>query len=66
MRTDAHWSFAPAGRLPRTLLCARMLLIIALVVLPGCVTTNTFVSLEYVVPQKYGDGRVSITSTIVK
>jgi hypothetical protein len=43
---------------------ARTLILIALVVLPGCITTNTSISVEYAIPHKYGDGKVSITSTL--
>jgi hypothetical protein len=45
---------------------ARMLIIVALVVLPGCVTTHTTIGIEYAIPKQYGDGKVAITSTLTR
>ena len=45
---------------------ARMLLFIALLVLVGCKSTNVNISVEYAIPKQYGDGKVAVTSTLVR
>ena len=44
----------------------RLFLIVALLALVGCKTTNVNISVEYAIPKQYGDGKVAVTSTLIR